>query len=189
MARGGRRKGGMEGPGHPSPARQYRWGRERAQVPAGGGQSWCPHTQACSPPLAPFPLTGSMSPGTHEEAHTADAMSTSGVSSWLSMRGGARRPRVRSGVHEMLSTRPECAKASSNVIPREKKAMCCANSRQSYSLPCASSCRSFHQVEPWNGPSAPISRQSSASPDSTGANSASVRVHRRAATTAPAEVP
>ena len=35
-----------------------------------------------------------------------EAVPTWGVSMWLSMRGGARWPRERSGVHVMLSTRP-----------------------------------------------------------------------------------
>ena len=35
-----------------------------------------------------------------------EAVPTWGVSIWLSMRGGAKWPRERSGVHEILSTRP-----------------------------------------------------------------------------------
>lgn len=68
-------------------------------------------------------LADLLSMGTQAEAHTAEAMSTCGDEIWLSCRGGALRPRLRRGVHEMLRTRPVRSKASLNVKPNENHFM------------------------------------------------------------------
>ena len=68
--------------------------------------------------------------GAHAEAQTAEAISTVGAVTWLSISGGARKPRERSGVHVMLRTRPVFSYASWKVYPRENQRMCAWKSRQ-----------------------------------------------------------
>mmetsp|Transcript_8413 Transcript_8413/g.24818 ORF Transcript_8413/g.24818 Transcript_8413/m.24818 type:complete len:215 (+) Transcript_8413:530-1174(+) len=139
--------------------------------------------------------TGSISPGTHAEAVTADAMSMWGVSMWLSISGGAPFPRDLSGVQVMLSVRPECPYASRKVKPRVNQARPHRNCSASYIRPCRSSrhsCRPTVSARPSlsaKGPSEPISRKRSLSSSSTRCSSSSVRQHAIAATTAPADVP
>ena len=65
------------------------------------------------------------------EAQTADAMSTCGVSMWLSISGGVFLPRERSGVHVMLSVRPVRSYACLNVRPLQNQRMWQAKSCQS----------------------------------------------------------
>ena len=89
----------------------------------------------------------------------------------------------------MLSTRPECSKASKNVKPRVNHCRHDWNHSASYMRPLANRFWICDHVDPVNGPCGPISRKRSCWSDNTNASSSSVRQHAIAATTAPADVP